>query len=163
MSKITPCLWYDGAAEDAATLYTSLLPDSRIDKIVRAPSDNPSTAEGAVIVVEFTLAGQSYMGLNGGPQFPFTEAISLQVATEDQAETDRLWDALIADGGEESMCGWLKDRWGMSWQITPRRLTELVASPDPAEAQRAFQAMMTMRRIDIAAIEAAARGETPGA
>lgn len=159
MSKITPCLWYDGAAEEAATLYVSLLPDSRIDRVVRAPSDNPGTSEGKVLVVDFTLAGQSYMGLNGGPQFAFTEAVSLQVATEDQAETDRLWDALIADGGEESMCGWLKDRWGLSWQITPRRLTELVASSDPTVAQRAFQAMMTMRRIDIAAIEAAVRGE----
>lgn len=156
MSKITPCLWYDGAAEEAATFYTSLFPDSRVDRVTRAPSDNPSTPEGAVLMVEFSLAGQRYLAMNGGPQFPFTEAISLQVATDDQVETDRLWDALIANGGAESACGWLKDRWGLSWQITPRRLMELVASPDRDVAGRVFRAMMTMRRIDIAALEEAA-------
>ncbi|MCE7795272.1 VOC family protein [Sphingobium sufflavum] len=159
IAKITPCLWYDGTAEEAATLYTALLPDSRIDGIVRAPSDNPSTPEGAVLVVRFTLAGMAFIGLNGGPQFAFTEAVSFQIATEDQAETDRLSDALIEGGGAQSHCGWLKDRWGMSWQITPRRLTELIACPDPAVARRVSEAMLTMHRIDIAAIEAAAAGE----
>lgn len=157
MSKITPCLWYDGTAEEAARFYTTLLPDSRIDTIVPAPSDNPSGPEGAVLVVEFTLAGMHFIGLNGGPQFPFTEAVSFQIATEDQAETDRLSDALIADGGAQSNCGWLKDRWGMNWQIVPRRLGELMASPDPDTARRVSQAMLKMHRIDIAALEAAAR------
>ena len=159
MEKITPCLWYDGTAEAAATLYTSLLPDSRIDRIVRAPSDNPSMKKGGVLVVEFTLAGMAFIGLNGGPQFPFTEAVSFQIATEDQTETDRLSDALIAGGGSQGQCGWLKDRWGMNWQITPRRLTELITSPDPDAARRVSEAMLTMHRIDIAAIEAAAAGE----
>jgi predicted 3-demethylubiquinone-9 3-methyltransferase (glyoxalase superfamily) len=162
-SKITPCLWYDGTAEEAATYYVGLLPDSRIDNIVRAPSDNPSNVEGAVMVVEFTLAGTPYIGLNGGPQFPFTEAVSFQILTDDQAETDRLSDALIAGGGSQGNCGWLKDRWGLSWQVTPRRLLELLSSSDPDTARRASQAMMTMYRIDIAAIEAAARGEGPSA
>ncbi|HEX7822187.1 MAG TPA: VOC family protein [Sphingobium sp.] len=158
MRKITPCLWCDGTAEEAATLYTSLLPDSRIDRIVRAPSDNPSGPEGAVLMVEFTLAGTRMIGLNGGPNFPFTEAISFQIETEDQAETDRLSDALIGDGGSQSHCGWLKDRWGMSWQIVPRRLTQLLVDPDHGVARRASQAMLTMMRIDIAALEAAAKG-----
>lgn len=159
MSKIKPCLWYDGAAEEAANFYVSLLPDSRIDHVLRAPADNPSTPAGAVLVVDFTLAGNQFMALNGGPQFKFTEAVSFLIQTEDQAETDRLWDALIADGGEPSVCGWLKDRWGMSWQITPRRLLELMASPDPDAARRTMEAMMTMVKIDIAAIEAAAGGK----
>ncbi|MET0240486.1 MAG: VOC family protein [Sphingobium sp.] len=163
MAKITPCLWYDGAAEEAATLYTSLLPDSRIDRVVRAPSDNPSNKEGDPFLVEFTLSGMPFMALNGGPQFAFTEAVSFQIETQDQAETDRLSDALIGDTGAQSNCGWLKDRWGLSWQVTPRRLTELVTDPDPDVARRVSQAMLTMHRIDIAAIEAAAAGETPGA
>lgn len=163
MSKITPCLWYDGTAEEAARFYVSLLPDSRIDQVVRAPTDNPSNREGQVMVVEFTLAGQRYVGLNGGPAFRFSQAVSFMIHTDDQAETDRLWDALTSDGGEESMCGWVKDRWGLSWQITPRRLMELTASPEPGVAARVHRAMMTMRKIDIAAIEAAARGETADA
>jgi predicted 3-demethylubiquinone-9 3-methyltransferase (glyoxalase superfamily) len=158
MQKITPCLWYDGDAEEAANLYVTLFPDSRVDNVQRSPADNPSMKEGGVLVVEFTLAGQSYIGLNGGPQFPFTEAVSLQVRTEDQSETDRLWDALIANGGEESMCGWLKDRWGLSWQITPKRLLELIGDPDRDRARRAMEAMLQMRKIDIAAIEKAADG-----
>jgi predicted 3-demethylubiquinone-9 3-methyltransferase (glyoxalase superfamily) len=162
-AKITPCLWYDGDAEEAAAYYVGLLPDSRIDNVVRAPSDNPSSKEGAVLVVEFTLAGSPYIGLNGGPQFPFTEAVSFQILTEDQAETDRLSDALIAGGGAQSNCGWVKDRWGLSWQVTPRRLLELMSSPDADAARRASQAMLKMHRIDIAVIEAAARGETAGA
>jgi len=155
MSKIVPCLWYDGVAEEAAAFYTSLLPDSHIDKVQRAPSDNPSGPEGAVLVVEFTLAGSKFMGLNGGPLFKFTEAVSFQIHTEDQGETDRLWNALIANGGEESQCGWLKDRWGLSWQIVPKPAMALLSSPDRDVARRAFQAMMTMRKIDIAAMEAA--------
>jgi predicted 3-demethylubiquinone-9 3-methyltransferase (glyoxalase superfamily) len=159
VTNIVPCLWYNHNAEEAAKFYVGLLPDSHIDNVVRSPADNPSTKEGDVLVVEFTLAGQSYIGLNGGPQFPFTEAVSLQVRTEDQAETDRLWDAITGNGGEESMCGWCKDRWGLAWQITPKRLLELNADPDPARARRAMQAMMQMRKIDIAAVERAADGQ----
>jgi predicted 3-demethylubiquinone-9 3-methyltransferase (glyoxalase superfamily) len=155
-SKITPCLWYDGDAEEAAAFYVGLLPDSRIDKVVRSPADNPSAREGEVLVVEFTLAGQSYLALNGGPQFRFTEAVSFQILTEDQAETDRLWDAITGNGGAESMCGWCKDRWGLWWQVTPRRLMALNSDPDPDRARRSMQAMMTMRKIDIAALERAA-------
>ncbi|MEA3044441.1 MAG: hypothetical protein QOH47_2279 [Sphingomonadales bacterium] len=160
MSKITPCLWYDGNAEEAANFYVTLFPDSRVDNVVRSPADNPSMKEGGVLVVEFTLAGSPYIGLNGGPQFQFTEAVSFQVRTEDQAETDRLWNALTADGGEESMCGWLKDRWGLSWQISPARLLALVADPDRDRARRAMQAMMKMKKIDIAEIERAADAVT---
>jgi predicted 3-demethylubiquinone-9 3-methyltransferase (glyoxalase superfamily) len=158
MQKIAPCLWFDGDAEDAAGFYVTLFPDSRIDTVMRSPADNPSMKEGGVLVVEFTLAGQAYVGLNGGPQFHFTEAISLQVRTDDQAETDRLWEALTANGGEESMCGWLKDRWGLSWQISPKRLLELVGHSDKDRARRAMEAMMKMRKIDIAEIERAASG-----
>lgn len=156
--KIIPCIWYDGAAEEAAALYTSLLPDSRIDSVNRSPVDTPSGPAGSVLTVEFTLAGRPYLGLNGGPAFPHTEAVSFQIMTDDQIETDRLWYALIADGGQESACSWLKDRWGLSWQIVPRRLWELVKDPDPGRAQRAMTAMMSMRKIDIAALERAADG-----
>ena len=163
MSKITPCLWYDGAAEEAARFYVSLLPGSTVDRVVRSPVDTPSGPEGSVLTVEFTLAGTKFVALNGGPAFAFTEAVSFQIETEDQPETDRLWEALIADGGSESQCGWLKDRWGMSWQITPRQLTALFLGADKAAAQRAGQAMFSMRKIDIATIEAAARGEAADA
>jgi predicted 3-demethylubiquinone-9 3-methyltransferase (glyoxalase superfamily) len=156
MTKITPCLWYNHDAEDAANFYITLFPDSRIDTVVRSPADNPSTKEGGVLVVEFTLAGQPYIGLNGGPQFPFTEAVSFQVRTEDQAETDRLWDAIVGNGGAESQCGWCKDKWGLSWQITPQRLLDLMADPDRGRARRAMGAMMEMKKIDIAAVEKAA-------
>ena len=156
MSKITPCLWYDGDAEEAANFYVTLLPDSRVDHVQRSPADNPSMKEGGVLVVEFTLAGQKHVGLNGGPMFRFTEAVSFMIHTEDQEETDRLWNALTANGGEESMCGWLRDRWGLSWQITPRRLLALTADPDPDRARRAFEAMLKMRKIDIAEVERAA-------
>jgi predicted 3-demethylubiquinone-9 3-methyltransferase (glyoxalase superfamily) len=159
MSKITPCLWYDGNAEEAANFYVTLFPDSRVDQVVHSPTDTPSGPEGYVLVVEFTLAGQPYIGLNGGPQFPFTEAVSFQVRTADQAETDRLWNALLADGGEESVCGWLRDRWGLSWQITPQRLLDLMADPDRARAKRAMDAMMKMKKIDIATVERAAEGQ----
>lgn len=153
--KIVPCIWYDGAAEEAAAFYVSLLPDSRIDAVTRSPIETPSGPEGMVLMVEFTLAGRSYLGLNGGPQFPHTEAVSFQIMTDDQAETDRLWDALIADGGEESVCGWLRDRWGLSWQIVPRRLMALTTDPDRDRARRAMSAMMSMRKIDIAALDRA--------
>jgi len=156
MQKITPCLWFNHTAEEAANFYVTLLPDSRIDKIVRAPADTPSGPEGSTLVVEFTLAGQNYIGIDGGPNFPFTEAVSLMIRTEDQAETDRLWEALIANGGEESVCGWLKDRWGLSWQITPKRLLELISDSDRDRARRATEAMMKMVKIDIAELERAA-------
>ena len=153
--KIIPCLWFDGDAEAATAFYVSLLPDSRITAVNRSPVDTPSGSEGSVLTVQFVLAGRQYLALNGGPNFRFTEAVSFMVMTEDQAETDRLWDALLADGGSENACGWLKDRWGLSWQITPRVLSAAVTHADPATAKRAFEAMMTMTKIDIAAIEAA--------
>jgi predicted 3-demethylubiquinone-9 3-methyltransferase (glyoxalase superfamily) len=159
MSKITPCLWFDGVAEEAANFYVSLLPDSRIDKVMRSPADNPSTSEGAVLTVEFTLAGQPFMGLNGGPQFPFTEAVSFSIDCEDQAEVDRLWDALTADGGKPVQCGWLKDRYGLSWQIVPKAMARMLAGPDKAGAKRAMQAMMKMVKLDVAELERAYRGE----
>ena len=156
--KITPVLWFDMVAEEAAAFYVSLLPDSRIDQIIRAPSDNPSTAQGEVVVVDFTLAGQKYAGLNGGPNFKPNESVSFQIVTEDQQETDRLWDAIVGNEGAESACGWCKDKWGFSWQITPRILLDLLSDSDRARSKRGFEAMMTMRKIDIAAIRAAANG-----
>lgn len=156
--KITPCLWYDlGQARPAAEFYVSLgLPDSRVDTVHDSPADNPSSKAGEELVVAFTLAGKSFMGLNGGPRFPHTEAVSFQILTDDQDETDRLWAAIVGNGGAESACGWCKDRWGVNWQITPRRLMEFHADPDPARARAAFEAMMTMTKIDIAALERAA-------
>ena len=158
-AKIRPCLWFDGDAEEAANYYVSLLPNSRIENVATAPADNPSTPEGDVLMVEFSLAGQAFLGLNGGPQHHFTEAVSFQIDCEDQAEVDRLWDAL-SDGGEEVACGWLKDRWGLSWQIVPKRLPELLGHEDPAVARRAMQAMMTMVKINIAELESAAYSNT---
>jgi predicted 3-demethylubiquinone-9 3-methyltransferase (glyoxalase superfamily) len=155
MGKITPCLWFDGNAEEAATFYAALLPDSRVDAVVRAPADNPSTAKGAVLLVKFTVAGQRFLGLNGGPQFKFTEAVSFTVDCDDQAEVDRLWAALTADGGAPGACGWLKDRFGLSWQIVPTVLPQLMTSGDPARAQRVMQTMMTMSKLDIAQLSAA--------
>jgi predicted 3-demethylubiquinone-9 3-methyltransferase (glyoxalase superfamily) len=160
MSKITPCLWFDGEGEEAARFYTSLLPDSRIDRVMRSPADNPSTPEGAVLTVEFTLAGQQFMALNGGPQFPFTEAISFTIDCEDQAEVDRLWDALTRDGGEPSQCGWLKDKFGVSWQIVPRGAMELFTGKDKDGARRAMQAMLEMTKLDIAALRRAYEGSS---
>jgi predicted 3-demethylubiquinone-9 3-methyltransferase (glyoxalase superfamily) len=159
MSKITPCLWFDGNAEEAANFYASLLPDSRVHSVVRAASDYPSGSAGDVLVVEFTLAGQKFSGLNGGPIFKFTEAISFQIDCENQEEVDRLTEALSAVP-EVEQCGWVKDRFGLSWQIVPIRLKELLADPDRAKAKRAMDAMMEMKRIDIAALERAAEGET---
>jgi predicted 3-demethylubiquinone-9 3-methyltransferase (glyoxalase superfamily) len=159
MSKITPCLWFDGNAEEAAGLYVSLLPDSRVDSVARSPADNPSTATGAVFVVDFTLAGQPFRALNGGPQFPFTEAVSFVIDCEDQAEVDRLWKALLEGGGSPGRCGWLKDRYGMSWQIVPRQLGEMLGDPDAQKARRAMEAMLRMSKIEVAAMRAAFDGE----
>ena len=157
-SKNTICLWYDGTAEDAARFYAKTFPDSAVHAVHRAPGDYPSGKQGDVLTVEFTVMGISCLGLNGGPLFKHTEAFSFQVATDDQAETDRLWHAIVDNGGQESACGWCKDKWGLSWQITPRVLLEATTSTDPAAARRSFEAMMTMRKIDIAAIEQARRG-----
>lgn len=159
MAKVTPCLWFDGDAEQAATFYTSLLPHSQIDHVQRAPADYPRGKAGDVLVVEFTLAGQRFTALNGGSHFKFNEAISFQIDCADQAEVDRLTDALSAVPQAEQ-CGWVKDRFGVSWQLVPRRLTELMSDPDRGRAKRAMEAMLQMKRIDIAAVErAAARGE----
>jgi len=148
-AKVRTCLWFDGQGEEAARFYVSLLPDSAIDNVVRPDPDGPP------LVVEFTLTGTPYMVLNGGPHFTLNEAVSISVLTKDQAETDRLWDALLADGGGESQCGWLKDRYGLSWQIVPETLPRLLSSPDKEAAGRAKAAMMAMKKIDIAALEAA--------
>jgi 2-polyprenyl-6-hydroxyphenyl methylase/3-demethylubiquinone-9 3-methyltransferase len=156
--KNTLCLWFDGTAAEAAAFYAATFPDSAVGAVTRAPGDFPAGAEGDVLVVEFTVVGIPCIGLNGGPQFKHSEAFSFQIATDDQAETDRLWNAIVGNGGQESECGWCKDRWGLSWQITPRVLTETMAGPDRAAAKRVFDAMMTMRKIDVAAIEAARAG-----
>ena len=157
-SKNTICLWYDRAALDAATFYANIFPDSAVGTVHRAPGDYPSGKQGDVLTVEFTVMGIPCLGLNGGPVFKHNEAFSFQVATDDQAETDRLWNAIVGNGGQESECGWCKDKWGLSWQITPRALTDAITDPDPAAAKRAFEAMMTMKKIDVAAIKAARRG-----
>ena len=157
-AKNTICLWYDSGAETAARFYADTFPDSSVGAVFRAPSDFPSGKKGDVLTVEFTVLGIPCLGLNGGPAFRQTEAFSFQVATQDQAETDRYWNAIVGNGGQESACGWCKDRWGVSWQITPVVLTRAIASPDPAVARRAFEAMMQMSKIDVAAIEAAVRG-----
>jgi predicted 3-demethylubiquinone-9 3-methyltransferase (glyoxalase superfamily) len=156
-NKNTICLWFDGTAADAAHFYADTFPDSSVGTTLRAPGDYPSGREGDVLLVEFTVCGIPCVGLNGGPAFPQTEAFSFQIATEDQAETDRLWHAIVDNGGEESACGWCKDKWGVSWQITPRAVLEAISDPDPAAAKRAYEAMMEMGKIDIAAIEAARR------
>jgi len=157
-SKNTVCLWYDGTALEAAQFYAQTFPDSAVGEVFRAPADFPSGKVVDVLTVLFTVAGIPCLGLNGGPMFTHSEAFSFQIATDDQQETDRLWNAIVGNGGEESECGWCKDRWGLSWQITPRVLTDALADPDPQVGRRAFEAMMTMRKIDVARIEAAARG-----
>ncbi len=157
-ARNTVCLWFDGDAEEAARFYARTFADSEVTAVHRAPADYPSVREGEVMTVEFTVLGIPCLGLNGGPVFRHNEAFSFQVATEDQAETDRLWHAIVDHGGQASACGWCKDRWGISWQITPRALTEAIADPDSAAARRAFLAMTQMGCIDIAAIEAARRG-----
>ena len=164
MTRMTTCIWSNYTAEDQAAFYTSLIPDARIVRTERTPIDTPSQKAGDVITVEIEMAGHRYLLLNGGPIFQHSEAMSFIIHTPDQAETDRLWNAITADGGAESMCGWCKDKWGVSWQVTPDRLMELVwDNPDKAAAQRAMQAMMTMQKIDIATIEAAAAGEAVSA
>jgi len=152
------CLWYDGAAEEAAQFYAKTFPNSSIGKVIRAPGDFPSGKTGDVLVVEFTVLGIPCIGLNGGPMFKHNEAFSFQVATEDQAETDRYWNAIVGNGGQESACGWCKDKWGVNWQITPVVLTQALVHPDRAAAARAFEAMMDMRKIDVATIEKALKG-----
>lgn len=159
--KNTICIWYDGNALDAARFYARTFPDSTVGNVTRAPSDFPGGKAGVELTVEFTVCGIPCLGLNGGPGFPQTEAFSFQIATDDQAETDRLWNAIVGNGGTESACGWCKDKWGVNWQITPRALTEAFQDPDRQAAKRAFEEMMTMRRIDIARIEAARRGRDP--
>jgi predicted 3-demethylubiquinone-9 3-methyltransferase (glyoxalase superfamily) len=157
-AKNTICLWYDGGAEEAARFYAKTFPDSSVGAVRHAPSDFPSGKQGDVLTVEFTVMGIPCLGLNGGPAFKHSEAFSFQVTTSDQDETDRYWNAIVGNGGEESECGWCKDKWGLSWQITPLALMEAITDPDPAAARRAFEAMMQMRKIDVTAIEAARRG-----
>jgi len=155
---ITPCLWFDGVAEEAAEFYVSIFPNSKILDISRAPADNPSTSAGDVLLVTFTLGGATFIGLNGGPQFTFTEAVSFQIDCEDQAETDRYWDALVEGGGEHSQCGWLKDRFGLSWQVVPRQLGDYLGGADAGGRERAMQAMLKMQKLDIEGLRAAYEG-----
>ena len=158
MAKNVICLWYNNTAEEAASFYAKTFPNSAVTGVHRAPGDFPSGKQGQVLTVEFTVVGVPCLGLNGGPAFKHSEAFSFQIITEDQAETDRYWNAIIDNGGSASACGWCKDRWGLSWQITPRVLLDAMTGPDKAAAKRAFDAMMTMGKIDVAAIEAARRG-----
>jgi predicted 3-demethylubiquinone-9 3-methyltransferase (glyoxalase superfamily) len=158
-AKNTICLWYEGDAEAAAHFYASTFPDSHVGAVHRAPGDYPDGKQGDVLTVDFTVMGIPCIGLNGGPAFKHSEAFSFQVATDDQAETDRLWNAIVDNGGQQSQCGWCKDKWGLSWQITPRVLTEAFTGSDRAAAKRAFDAMLTMKKIDVAAIEAAVAGK----
>jgi len=158
ISKNTICLWYDGSALEAAQFYAATFPDSAVGAVHRAPGDYPAGKEGDVLTVEFTVMGIPCLGLNGGPQIKHNQAFSFQVATDDQAETDRLWNAIVGNGGQENACGWCQDKWGLSWQITPRALTAAYTDPDRAAAKRAFRAMMPMTKIDIATIEVARRG-----
>jgi 2-polyprenyl-6-hydroxyphenyl methylase/3-demethylubiquinone-9 3-methyltransferase len=157
-AKNTICLWYDRDAEDAARFYAKTFPNSSVGEVHHSPGDSPSGKKGDVLMVDFTVMGLPCIGLNGGPTFKQTEAFSFQVATADQAETDRYWNAIVGNGGQESACGWCKDKWGVSWQITPTTLMQAITDPNPAAAKRAFDAMMEMGKIDIAKIEAARRG-----
>ncbi|NIJ07518.1 putative 3-demethylubiquinone-9 3-methyltransferase (glyoxalase superfamily) [Sphingomonas vulcanisoli] len=160
MTELVTCLWYDGTAEEAADFYAATFPNSSVDTVTRAPGDFPTGEQGQVLTVDFTLLGQKFFGLNGGPGYPLTQAISLQVLTEDQAETDRYWDALLTNGGQASACGWCRDRWGLHWQITPRAMVAMLQSPDRAAAARAFAAMQTMVKLDIAVLDRAFKDET---
>ena len=157
--KLYPCLWFDGNAEEAADFYTNLLPDSRVDKIWKSPADTPSGPAGMVLTVDFTLAGQQVQGLNGGDDFHFNEAVSFVIECDDQAEVDRLWDALTADGGEPGPCGWLKDRFGLSWQIVPKALNEMMDDSDTDAARRAIEAMLQMGKLDVAELRQAFEGK----
>jgi predicted 3-demethylubiquinone-9 3-methyltransferase (glyoxalase superfamily) len=156
--KMATCLWFNKNAEEAANFYAATFPESKVTAVHKSPSDYPSGKAGDVLTVEFTILGQPFIGLNGGPHFTFDEAISFQVYTDTQEETDRYWNAIVSDGGQESMCGWCKDKFGLSWQIAPRPLIDAMSDPDTAAAKRAMDAMMTMKKIDIAKIEAARRG-----
>jgi len=156
--KIATCLWFDKQAEQAAKFYAAIFPESKVTAVHKSPSDYPSGKAGDVLTVEFTVLGQPFLGLNGGPEFTFDEAVSFQVYTDTQEETDRYWNAIVSDGGQESECGWCKDKFGLSWQIVPRALMEAISDPDTAAAKRAMDAMMTMKKIDIAKIVAARRG-----
>jgi predicted 3-demethylubiquinone-9 3-methyltransferase (glyoxalase superfamily) len=156
MAKVLPCLWFDGNAEEAAEYYVTLLPNSHVDNVWRSPAETPSGPAGMILTVDFTVAGQPFQGLNGGPDFKFNESVSFVIECEDQAEVDRLWESLTANGGEPGPCGWLKDRFGLSWQIVPRRLGELVNDSDPERARRAMEAMLKMGKIEIAELERAA-------
>jgi len=158
MSGITPCLWFDGQAEEAASFYVSIFPHSSVDQNTASPVDNPSNRAGDLMTVEFTLAGQRFIGLNGGPDLPFSEAISFSIDCADQAEVDRYWDALLQDGGTPGPCGWLKDRFGASWQVVPRQLPEMLASADRAAAGRAMQAMLKMEKLDVSELRSAYEG-----
>ncbi|WP_404710819.1 VOC family protein [Sphingomonas sp. MMS24-J13] len=159
MTRIAPCLWYDGTAEDAANFYAATFPNSSVDAVHRAPADYPNGQAGNVLTVEFTVLGMKFLGLNGGPMFKFDEAVSFMVHTKDQEETDRYWNAIVSNGGQELACGWCKDRFGLSWQITPQALLDMMTSTDKAASKRAMEAMMTMHKIDIATLEAAFRGD----
>ena len=160
MSKISPCLWFDGEAEEAANFYVSLLPGSRVEKVQKNTIDSPAGKAGSVLVVEFTLAGQRFMALNGGTRFEYTHAVSFKIDCVDQAEVDRLWDALCANGGKAERCGWLKDRYGLSWQIVPTALVKYLGGADRAGAQRAMQAMLQMGKLDIAGLKNAYEGRS---
>jgi predicted 3-demethylubiquinone-9 3-methyltransferase (glyoxalase superfamily) len=159
VSKIAPCLWFDNnLAEEAAKFYTSIFPNSRVDAVVRSPADTPSGPAGTVLTVDFTLDGQPFIGLNGGPDFKFNEAISFSIDCQDQAEVDRYWEALVQGGGEYSVCGWLKDRFGVSWQVVPRQLNEYIKSPDREGARRAMEAMLKMQKLDVEQLREAYEG-----
>ncbi len=162
MRKIVPCLWLDGVAEEAARHYTSIFPESRIDRVSRSAADNPSTRKGEVLEVEFTLNGQPFIGLNGGPEFKFDEAVSFTVDCEDQAEVDRYWEALLSGGGTPSVCGWLKDRFGLSWQVIPREMVDMLNGPDAEAAERTMKAMLEMTKIDVGQLRKAYEGATVG-
>lgn len=162
MDKISPCLWFDGKAEEAARFYTSIFPNSRIVSVDRSPGETPSGPADMVLDVNFTIDGRSFIALNGGPDFTFNEAISLSIDCADQAEVDRYWEALLAGGGEESVCGWLKDRYGVSWQVIPKQLPQMLASPDRKAAARALEVMLKQVKIDVAELERAFNGETVG-